>query len=573
MSGVVRRDAPAAVGGPVTANPSLMTKDSDILNRVGAAADKCLRALLIAAVMCLIGINFRSGIERGDANRFFNSDFGMILNAVCATLSNEKYDAGRYVCAKSAEQQMHGAGLWYTDDALARAGKTLSQWEADGKSLNEALAKVFTAPPLGFDGGIYAYGWGGDSGYMDFVQSAFWLFGTRLQALYYGFFLLLSISTVLFCTQFWRNHFALFAILAFQFSFLPYSDFLADSDLGSLSNPRALSVVAIVPMLHALFLMVYRVRFGLWMALLFGPQAVLAAAIGDFRALSYAAFIALASCCIALSAMDWNRLTLRQAFWRCWPAYALLICLMAGAGMQAATADPRIAEVGGMRYHTLWEPLFWDFSSDPVDWRGKYRAEFKGATGDAIAQVAVQSYRERHNLLHVKSDFVHGDESQGITQVAYEKYIRAAYIEFARNNPEFIARLKYYNALTVITWSKPKFAREWSALDWRLLALSGLVGFALVMEVRRKTETLRRLSICAGLVALSGFVIILPVWATAIEASIMTDLLLLNVTASFMLALLALVCAGVLTAPSLQHCGNAIANRLAKRQYRKLKAP
>ena len=141
-----------------------------------------------------------------------------------------------------------------------------------------------------------------------------------------------------------------------------------------------------------------------------------------------------------------------------------LVCLAPGAGLQAATADPRIAQTGGMRHHTFSEPLFWNPETDAADWKAKYRAQFDCATGDAIAQVAVQSHRARHHLLHVKADFVHGHESQGLSQVAYEKYIRAAYIEFARKNPWFIVRLMYDNALNIVDWVRALVASEWWAL-------------------------------------------------------------------------------------------------------------
>lgn len=530
---------------PIANDRAAVQERKHVLKRIAALAEGCLRAVLIATVIALVGVTFRSGIERGGDSRLFDTDFGTVLYAVCANLAHDKYHAGRYVCASFAEKQMHYAGLWYDDATLARIGKSLPQWEADGAAIDRSLAKVFAAPPLASDGGVYAYGWGGDAGYMDFVQFAFRLFGGRLEALYYAYFLLLLISIGLFCIQFWRNYFALFTALAFQFSIIPYLDVLPGAGVGSLENPRLLSLLAIIPMFHALFLIVYRVRLSFWTILPFVPQAILLTAAADFRSLSYTAVIALTICCLVLLIIDRHRLTLPQAAWRCWPAYLILLCVAAGAGLQARAADTRIALLGGMRYHTFWEPLFWNLETSP-DWKSKYRAQFQGATGDAIAQIAVQQYRTRHNLLHLKTDFVLGDESLGLTQVAYEKYTRAAYIEFARKNPWFIAQLKYYNALNVINWVKSVIQSEWRAVGWSLLALGGIVSFALIVDVRRKHETLRRLSICAGLLLLIGIVTALPVWATAIEAAIMTDLTLLNVLASFVLALWAVVCLGVM---------------------------
>jgi len=214
-------DNPTQLGStpdPSAAPAAAKANADDYRKRLGAVAGGCLSALLIAAIIAMIGTSFRYGIDRGSHAKLTLTGSGQFVSAVCAILAQHKYHTGRYVCAGSAYREMQDAGLWYDDATVTRIGKTLPQWLADTAFLNGAIDKVFAEPRLASDGGVRAFGWGGDAGYMDFVEFAFSLFGHRIVALYYGYFLLLLISTALFCIQFWRNYLALFAVLAFQFS-------------------------------------------------------------------------------------------------------------------------------------------------------------------------------------------------------------------------------------------------------------------------------------------------------------------------------------------------------------------
>ncbi len=512
---------------------------------LGALAERCLSALLIAAIIASIAASFRYGFDRTLDGKLTITGEGQFVSAVCAILSQKNYGYGRYVCDGSQKQQMRDIGLWYDDEALSRIGKTNEQWRSDAVFLDSALDKAFALPPAPASGAM-AFGWGGDAGYQDFVDFAFRVFGHRIESLYLGFFLLIVVSTILMCVQFWRNYFALLAVLAFQVGILNYLGLFDALRIGSLSNPRCLSFLAITPVFHALFLAVYRVRLDGRAFALFAPQALLIAAAADFRSLAYADVIALTACCLVLLLVDlWRQgLPLRQAVRRYWPIYTIFVCVALGVLLPARLADHRIAAIGGMRYHTFWEPLVYDLQLHP-EWKEKYAAQFHNATGDAIAEVAAQSYRERHHLLHNKPDFIYGEESRGLTDLAYEKYVRDAYIEFVRNDPWFVVQLKYYNAIQVIDFVGHVMVSQWAALDWRILALAGLVAFALTMQIRQKTESLRRLTLCTGLLTLSGILVALPVWAMVTNVDLLTDLTLINVSASFLLAVWALVCVGV----------------------------
>jgi hypothetical protein len=528
--------------------------DRGALERLSVCAGYCLSAILIAAIVATVALAFRYGTDRGDEGKLTLTGRGQFVLAVCGILTRVKYDAGRYVCSSGVVRQMQQIGLWYDEETLGRVGKTTEQWLADTKFLNRALDRIFAlkAPPEGYPS---AFGWGGDSGYMDFVQVAFLLFGHTVQALYYGFFLLLAISAGLFCVQFRRHHFALFAALAFAFGFLTFLRLLPSvglvlannphDPLDSVNNPRFLSVLTLIPLFHALFLIVYRVRPGLWPIILFTPQAMLTAAAADFRSLAFASPLALTVCCVVFLMSElWRRKPpLRQALPRYWPTYAVFACIGVSAVLQAATVDWHIAASGGMRFHTFWEPMYYDLQLHP-QWKEKYAAQHHGATGDEVAMVGAELYEQRHHLPHWTSD------------LGYERAVRGAYIDFVRNDPWYVVQLKYYNALTIIDFVASVIAIEWTSLNWPLLILAACVAAALVSQIRRKQESLGTLAVYTAALGFSAVLIAIPVWATVVEGQIFADLTLCFVAWTFTAVPLMLVAVGIFLSERVPRLGN-----------------
>jgi hypothetical protein len=54
--------------------------------------------MLMGGIFLFIVFSFRFGTERGQDTRIL----GHFWNAVCANLSTEKYETGRYVCSNAA---------------------------------------------------------------------------------------------------------------------------------------------------------------------------------------------------------------------------------------------------------------------------------------------------------------------------------------------------------------------------------------------------------------------------------------------------------------------------------------
>ena len=496
--------------------------------RVGllqSGAAHCLSATLIGATILLLALSFRGGIDRAHDTTIVRG--GLFFNAVCAILSTEKHGTGRYVCAATAHRNMEAIGLGYEEATLVRLGKGLEELGRETAFLNDALKKVFQAAPPAEDGGVTAIGWAMDAGYMDFVDLAFRIFGPKVESLYLTFFLFLAASTALACIQFHDRFLVLFSLLSFQYVLFFFLHETDAWEIYSFTNPRFLSILAVIPLLHALFLILYQVRLSGGAILLFLPQAALMAAAGDFRATAYWTVIALMVLCVLLvGAARWRQgWSYHRAVALCWPALPVFLCIAAAAAFVDTTTDPRLVEIGGMKGHAFWQSNYYNLQVHP-DWKKKYFDQHAGATGDETVWVAVKAYRKRNHL-----------ESEPLTQVSYEKQTRAVFFEFIRNDPGYFIELKYLNAATIVEVVRAFLSQVWASLPWPFLILAACTAFGLATRVRTRAESLSTLTWCTVTVVGLVAIVAAPTWVTVVTIYAIADTGLVAATAAFCAAL------------------------------------
>jgi hypothetical protein len=511
-------------------------------------AQRCLCAVLIGAIVLLLWSCFHYGIERGRDAKLNERGRGHFMNAICSLLSMKKYGTDRYVCANAALESMQAAGLYYDDATLARIGKTLPEWLGDTAAMNHAIKTVFGEPPRPWDHGMWAIGWGADAGYADFVQFAFRVFGKKLQAIYDGFFLLLAASAALFTAQFHRRYLALFTLASLFYGLYVFDTTLIDNfQVYSENSPRLLSLLALTPLLHAMFLILYRERARPLTVALFVPQAALIAAAGDFRGLAYWTLIALGlwSGLIVGYGLWRRRAGLAELCRRCWPAAVGAVCLAIAIVIAMSSADPGIADTGGMRLHTFWEPLYADLQYHP-DWKRKYAAEHQNQTGDATASVAVQQYRERHHLLDRPEDYLHGRRELGLTQQGYEKYIRLAYLEFVANDPWFVITLKYHDLWNLKEVLYIPFRNSWRDMSWLFGTLAIVTVIVTVFHARGAPGDFKIVSGAAATLVLFAILAVGPVWVMVVDNDLLGDAFLMIFLASIVAVFWLMLSAGLL---------------------------
>jgi hypothetical protein len=496
------------------------------LGSLQSGAAHCLSAALIGATILLLALSFRGGINRGHDTTIVVHG-AHFFNAVCAILSTEKHGTGRYVCAATAHRNMEAIGLGYEEATLARLGKGLEELGRETAFLNDALKKVFQTASLAEDGSVTPIGWAMDAGYMDFVDLAFRIFGQKVEALYLTFFLFLAASTALACIQFYDRFLVLFSLLSFQYVLFFFLHETGGWEVYSFTNPRFLSILAVIPLLHALFLILYQVRPSGRAILLFLPQAALMAAASDFRATAYWTVIALMVFCVLLvGATRWRQgWSYRRAVALCWPALPVLLCMAAATLFVDTTTDPRLVEIGGMKGHAFWQPIYYNLQLHP-DWKKKYSDQHAGVTGDETAWVAVKAYRKRNHL-----------ESEPLTQVSYEEQTHAVFFEFIRNDPWYFIELKYFGAAIIVEVIKAFLSRVWASLPWPFLILAACTAVGLTTRVRTKAESLPTLTWCTVTVIALVAIVAAPTWVTVVTIYAIADTGIVAATAAFVGAL------------------------------------
>src|SRR5207253_1731489 len=95
-----------------------------------------------------------------------------------------------------------------------------------------------------------------DQGLIEFVQAAFVMFGVDIKSMYYFYFTVLAASMLVFAAAFRKTYAAgvvLFGCAFAVFAFMP-SALITNPELISVSNPRFLSTLGIVPLLHILLM-------------------------------------------------------------------------------------------------------------------------------------------------------------------------------------------------------------------------------------------------------------------------------------------------------------------------------
>lgn len=312
-----------------------------------------------------------------------------------------------------------------------------------------------------------------DQGLIEFIHGAFWLFGIHPQSMYYFYFLFFLLSVSVYLSVFWRSYAAcvlLFACTFAAYSFMP-SILFNNEQLISVSNPRFLSIIGIVPLLHILLTFVTgRSSMMNWktlLALLFQCAMVsFAVAIRDsalwmeislvLAVVLYAAFYLLP----ALWRRDWSTL---QSFLFSRGAVAIYVVAMLSV---SATARSRLElpDCGaGLGAHTFWHNILAGFAYNP-DWPVVAKADFgfdESVKGDSISYNAAKEYAEQHHLglpteptIWVATPLSRAlgvDPNPFGSWKVYEDVVRRIVFDFARKHPKFVIEtFLYYKPLGLL---------------------------------------------------------------------------------------------------------------------------
>jgi hypothetical protein len=494
----------------------------------------------IALALCVLWNAYSAGFVSGVAGA--TSHLYVNLNALTAALSSKVYGL------KGHPYQ----GYRIVRDTLERSGLkvTPQNWPKnfqDHALLTSALAAASSVDTCGSPLVSEPYN---DQGLSEFVQAAFWIFGVDVTSMYRLYFVLILVSVLAYVVTFWRNYVActlLFACAVAVYSFIPGFIYNNDQLIG-VSNPRFLSSLGIIPLLHILMMIAgadgRRTGWPSLLALL--VQAALVSLAIEIRSTAQWMEIALVAVLFGLGA--W------AAFggWRNGQGAVALRSFALGPGAVALYVAATLFMMGsaralylpptcgtGLNVHTFWHNLLQGFTEHP-EWREHIAAEqgLADLKGDNIAWTAAKRYVEKHHLSYQTQPSIwtepSGPHPAGADPIpfgswqTYEHIMRNVVFDFVRSHPKFVIETFLFYKPRMVMANLTEFVRTVIAyagtlalvvLGVMLVILGALSPDPRLVPDANSRQFLRS----AALVALSFVISLVPLWLVQTDVHLITD--------------------------------------------------
>jgi hypothetical protein len=469
---------------------------------------------LTLVIVCLsLFSTIRIGIDRGLPDSIGEESWGRVLFAVGAAITQMEHGGYGYTIAGVIESVLTSAGLTGDPKLLADLGVKFPDNLHSPELINSAIDKAVHFKWL-FNPNEAIRGSGGDDlGLVDYARLSFRLFGYRIQSLFVLYFLILGISVLAFLWAFrMQPGFMLLAATASTAQVLLFASILFDrSNLGTIADPRFLSVLAIIPGMHLACLIISKSRptpINIGLAVL---QSVIL--IFAFWIRSTAIWVLAALSLLAIAVALWKILQRRfnwRALW-CWGILLGVWALQASLGSIAL--HPVYRHKGEISHHVVWRSLFYQLQFHPR-WEAKYASQYDHAVYDELPEVAAKKYLLRHPPKDPQRVYLTEDH-QYLQVAASETYSRKAFFEFFSNDPAFVLETylihspaKIFELLAALTRSLPQGMENVWRLDssiWMkaaplLLCLALIVLAALLAldDVDSQRAALGALLVTAG---------------------------------------------------------------------------
>jgi hypothetical protein len=499
--------------------PALTIPNGGAGNRAKTARLFLWLAVAIVSVSLIAG--FRLGVERGFRDTIGDGNWGRILFGVGTAITQMDHGGYGYALSTVIETILTHGGL--TDDAkiLAPLGAEFPGNLRDTALINAAIDKAAKFRwPFNPEEAIRGSG-GDDLGFVDYVRLSFLVFGHKIQSLYYPYFLIFGVSAAIFLWTF-RSRPALLMLLVITSVaqiILFASNLFAAHNLGSISDPRFLSIMGAVPGLHLGCLLLDRSPPSITNVASAIVQSIIL--VFAFWIRASAIWVILAVAVFASLIMAWGLLKRQNELKYVW-CLGILLAVLAVHMLRVTTAlHPIYRSEGEISHHVFWHAVFYQLQFHPR-WNEKYAASYDFATFDELPRVAARKYLLRHPPPRPEQVYLTQDR-QYLRIAPSEAYIRKAYFEFFANDPRFILEsLLIYNLLGMAV----VFAGYLSSLDgatvMELLSASAVLLILAGFLVADSDQ--RRLFKHGVLLATGGFFVsLLPILLTVPNYPTMGD--------------------------------------------------
>lgn len=406
----------------------------------------------IALSLLMLVAAFIAGVQSGVSNSVSSLPVDRI--GLVAVISSQAHGlAGEpYAGYRSVETILMNSGFNWSP------GKSHDAFRSP-QTMNAALQAASTADTCSSKLIFQA---GNDQGTVDFTRGAFALFGINVTSHYYFFYLLYLISIMLFACCYWRDYGAgvlLFGCVCALYTFMP-SYLITDGELLTVSSYRFLPTLGIIPLLHIMLLLWRNDPAIGWIALATTiAQATLISLAYAVRSTSLWMPIAVVILFGLLSIQPAFRILRERTPFDLGQLFgSRLPLLLAAAATMICIGTVRtfymVPTCGiAANTHPLWETVFYGLVSHP-DWQRRFAAKYNNASADDLIWTAAKLYAEQHHLPYQTEPSIFVTPPPGsVTSFepvpfgswqVLDKVMRAAFFEFAREHPRYVAECFFY---------------------------------------------------------------------------------------------------------------------------------
>jgi hypothetical protein len=497
---------------------------------------------MIVLALALFVLSYVYGLNRG-MDRLFAGPLDTRAQQIASAISDVAYNLDlRYAVHGKILTALTKGGMSDLPDNIRYLGLQSPDYFSDTALWNNLLNEVahlqgITASPRASDDTLTFIG-AEDLGLVDFFKLSFHLFGYNIQGFFKTYFLLLALGIVSFFYMFWSRP-GILATANFLLLGLFLSIYRLD-DIDSVSNGRFFATLAIFPTFHLMILTWAPPRITVVAAALATVQALLLAFVITMRSsAAWGVLLLGASMVIMLiwqAKILWSREPLKIVVQKSitWPIVIIAVGLIGYNVYQNNKIHPGYFALD----ETLPEHLFWHSLAYSLSFLPGIDAlvpELQGARGDSLPTYLANTYLknsigfEPPSLSAYYSSNFFPDLGRPRT---YERVVRAAYLDFARQHPIEFLRLTFVIKPQMLTSALvDSFARVTikSQSYFLLSSLLVLVAICLmsptprdVTDLNLGTRVLGGMAIAASLPSLVAYPIYLgdtfAVWIALIAA-------------------------------------------------------
>lgn len=314
----------------------------------------------------------------------------------------------------------------------------LSNGDLINEAIANAVASVPRVPAFISHGDLITMVYD-DIGIVDYIKVAFSIFGFKIQSLYYLFFTLLSLSSAAFLVQYWRKPVAQAVLVASLFAFvLELQTSIFNADMPTFWGLRHCSTLALVPLWHLAFLLLYRVPLSPSAIVLAAIQVAVAVLAIKTRGSTMwiVIFLFLLTAFLAFGAWRRSSSHERSAIrlvksLAMWPLMLMLAGLLAGKLYTDSRLHPAYFTDDIMPYHGAWHSAYLGIAVSP----SFPEAQLMLTKGwDRGGYDAALAYLKAKGFIATEAEYV-SPWTNTYKMRLHDRTMRSAYLELVSDNP------------------------------------------------------------------------------------------------------------------------------------------